>query len=58
MEGENKETKITSVEKEKVKDPWRVEQGKRLQGGEGAQGEGKSAPGGRVAARNGGGIQV
>ena len=30
MEGENKETKITSVEKEKVKDPKRVEQGKRL----------------------------
>ena len=30
MEGENKETKITSVEKEKVKDPRRVEQAKRL----------------------------
>ena len=30
MEGENKETKITMVEKEKVKDPRRVEQGKRL----------------------------
>ena len=30
MEGENKETKITSVEKEKVKDPRGVEQGKRL----------------------------
>ena len=30
MEGEYKETKITSVEKEKVKDPRRVEQGKRL----------------------------
>ena len=30
MEGENKETKITSVEKERVKDSSRVEQGKRL----------------------------
>ena len=30
MEGENKETKITSVEKERVKDPRRVEQGKKL----------------------------
>ena len=30
MEGENKETKITSVEKEKVKDPRRVEQEKKL----------------------------
>ena len=33
MEGENKETegtKITSVQKEKVKDPRRVEQRKRL----------------------------
>ena len=30
MEGENKETKIISVEKEKVKDPRRVEQGKKL----------------------------
>ena len=30
MEGENKQTKITSVEKEKVKDPRRVEKGKRL----------------------------
>ena len=30
MEGENKQTKITSVEKEKVKDPRRVEQGKKL----------------------------
>ena len=30
MEGENKETKITAVEKERVKDPRRVEQGKRL----------------------------
>ena len=27
MEGENKETKITSVEKERVKDPRRIEQG-------------------------------
>ena len=30
MEGENKKTKITSVEKKKVKDPRRVEQGKML----------------------------
>ena len=30
MERENKETKIASVEKERVKDPRRVEQGKRL----------------------------
>ena len=36
MEGENKETKIASVEKEKVKDPRRVEQGIHFQGGEGA----------------------
>ena len=32
MEGEDKETKITSVEKERVTDPRRVEQGKRLAG--------------------------
>ena len=30
MDGENKETKITSVEKERVKDPRRVEQEKKL----------------------------
>ena len=30
MEGVNKETKITSAEKERVKDPRRVEQGKKL----------------------------
>ena len=29
MEGKNKETKITSVEKEGAKDPRRVEQGKK-----------------------------
>ena len=30
MEGENNETKSTSVEKKRVKNPRRVEQGKKL----------------------------
>ena len=55
MEGKNKETKITSVEKEGAKDPRRVEQEKKpgghFQGGEGAQGEGATAARDRVQVR-------
>ena len=59
MEGENKETKITLVEKERVKDPRRVEQGKRLAAisreAKERKGEGPSAARGRAAARTAGG---